>query len=196
MIWEPERVARPGSPGKAKGVTLIEMLVAAAITGVVVAGIAILLTSGWETEEVLAREVDLREEAESALYAMTDQLRAGDEVTDAQAEAIQFYKLGASTADLVTYFLSDHTLYTETNPSNPYNPHTAQVVVEGVDQFQLSYYDDEAAELEPLPLDTEWDGDDDEVGVWDVYGVGIYLRLERSDQHAELRSTVRLRNKS
>jgi hypothetical protein len=114
--------------------TIAELIIGSAILVVVLASIYALLYSGIQTEKMVRTYWDIQRESQKALDDMSDEVRGGTQVTDAQSDRLAFENTSGAT---IRYYLSGTNLMR--TEGSTYGGGTFKL--QDVSALQLSYYD-------------------------------------------------------
>lgn len=149
-----------------KGVTLVEMMIAASLAGLLAAGTGLFLQEGQDAYQAGAGRSEVQQNARVALDRVIRELRTGTAVVSGNATSITFqYVDEAGVTVTVQYSLNGTNL--QRNQTAPV-PATAQpeTVIGGVTSVAFTYYDVNdavtAAAANAYSVDvqirTQWDG--------------------------------------
>jgi prepilin-type N-terminal cleavage/methylation domain-containing protein len=123
------------------GFTLVELMIALAIVGLVMAGTFVALQQGENAYQFGSGRVEVQQSARMAVYRMISELRTGSVVTTSTATSVGFqYIDDTGTTVTVTYSLTGTNL--QRNQTAPV-PAAAQpeTVIGNVSALALTYYD-------------------------------------------------------
>ncbi len=170
------------------GVTLVELMIALSLTGLVAAGTGLFLQEGQDAYQTGAGRSEVQQNTRVALDRMIRELRTGKAIVNGTATSITFQFIDeGSTLVTVTYSLNGTDLQrNQTAPAAP-GPQP-ETVIGGVTSLALTYYDVDDAVTAVAP---------------NAYSVDIQLRAQwdgnipassKRNQQAFVEDRVRLRN--
>ena len=162
--------------GARRGFTLVELLVGLVVGLLVLAGVHRIFVAGIKTQNTTSLQTEVNRKSQVAIDNMVSKLRGSSEVLDASPGRIWFIDQDGKNC---RFWLSEGTLYRYLDESAG-NYSGGVPLATNVSQMQFEYLDREG---QPA------------VSADAVYSVRILLRVESSSHFAELRSSVRLRNK-
>ena len=163
-----------GAGGRRSGFTLAELLVAALVGLLVLAGVHRIFVAGLGTETTTSLQTEVNRKAQVAIDSVVSRTRGGSKVEDAQGDRIWFVDQDGTG---VRYWVSGGTLY-RAEDADSYSGGVR--VVTDVEQFALSYLD---ANGQPTASAAE------------TVIVLVRLRVGRNHYSCQLESAVKLRNK-
>ena len=131
-----------------KGFSLAELLIAAAMTSLLMAGAFVILQQGENVYMFGAGRAEVQQTARGALDRLARELRTGISVTAANASSISFQYIDDSGVALgnvpqtvtVTYSLNGTNLQRNQTAPAPAGPQP-ETVIGGVTAFTLTYFD-------------------------------------------------------
>ncbi len=169
-----------------RGFTLAELMVSAAVVGLVMAGVFVVQRGGQQAYLLGSNRVETQQNARVALDLITRELRSATSITTiASSPDICFVDQYSQT---IRYALSGTTLNRYDNGPTC-DKLTATALIGGVQSLTLTYYDKSTAHYTGT----------DPTKVW-VIKIGVVTKTEESvaanspgDQRATMESTVQLR---
>lgn len=170
------------------GVTLVELMIALSLTGLVAAGTGLFLQEGQDAYETGAGRSEVQQNGRVALDRMIRELRTGSSVLVANPSSIKFqYVDEGSNTVTVQYSLNGMNLQRNQTIPAPAVPQP-ETVIGGVTSLTLTYYDvNDAVTTNPanafsvdIQLRTQWDGN--------------IASSSKRNQQAFVEDRVRLRN--
>lgn len=174
--------------GNQKGVTLVEIMIAASLVGLIAAGTGLFLQEGQDAYQSGAGRVEVQQNARVALDRVIRDLRTGKAIINGNATTITFqYVDEVGNTPTVQYSLNGTNLQrNQTNPA-PAGPQP-ETVIGGVTSLTFTYYDVNDAVTAvatnafsvDVQISTQWDG--------------IVANSSTRNQRAFVENRVRLRN--
>jgi type II secretory pathway pseudopilin PulG len=169
-------------------VTLIEILVAVMVLGLVAAGISRMLASSWQSQETLTSQNEMQKRAQRAVDAMIDSLRGYSEIQlgePARVTAALRDKHGVLLRT-ITYYLQEGELLRDRYESSSGETITGEIICGDVSSLMFDYY-------RYIPVSNSWESPP--LDLTDTESVKVSVTIASGKNHATETSWVKFRNR-